>query len=379
MTISYPNIHGLWLRRFCLTLLLASGMFLLCACAGKGSPDEPDDDQALATLALRIAVNLYSTDVSRAAQAPSLNKISGADLDKMHTLRIIILDGNDVVEHNAFIDFSADPTYIDEEETFLVKRNDTKTILFVANEEFVNITLPSGQTMPASDFLNSLSAAAGSIADLGMIRKIILQTADNHSADSPELSINSPMAITAIYNYRIGNAANYHRHFYLHRAAVKFSYTFENKSDSPVTIREIGLNNMAQRQYLFPDADFTNDRQTAFSAYRTPDSSGSTASCHCNLTIPARGSAELPPLYFPEGHNSGSSNPYTIRFIVDDISTGWTPIYWHPEGNDIKSLMTDLPRNTHIMVIASFELGKVTLRYTVCPWMKSEIDIPDFN
>ena len=76
-------------------------------------------------------------------------------------------------------------------------------------------------------------------------------------------------------------------------------------------------------------------------------------------------------------------NPYRIAFTFDERNSGWLPLKWSvPQTPETTELMTDLPRNTHVIVNVTLmpEVPvQFTIDYTICPWTEHEINIPEFN
>lgn len=371
------------------TALIAAiiAMATLAGCSNDDSvqPSAPEDD-GIAILSLKI--NLLqsqpglSSHATRVGEEYESDKWAANDGEKMHTVRVIILNSDGFVEHNSLWDLTSAPDVTATGREFPVTANDTKKIILVANEAYATLTLPDGTKIPAADYFNSFSAAAGSFADLVTLAKITFNTADNKALSGYDGCIASPLSMSAVHEYHIGDPGeNYSATFTIHRAAVKYTYRFTNTDTMSHTIDAVMVNNVASDQYFFPNADYTDDGQYFLSAYRTPADAGARIlRLETALTVKAGETVELSPLYFPEGIVADADNPYSTAFYFDGIFSGWSALKWSmPQTPENLNLMTDLPRNTHVIVNVKFAFAHFAIDYTVCPWNETEVDLPSFN
>lgn len=360
------SIREIWF----IPAVLFACMLIMQSCGSDSEPVPGGTGRSL----LRLHVGL-SSEGTRASEA---DKLPAGDGEKMQSLRVIIIGAGGFSEHNVKWNLSADPDIVHTTKAFDVRSDEKKTIVIVANEEGKTIVLPDGTKADAEEYFSGIDAAAGEKVDVDELRGITFQTADN-STDGKTLD--TPLAITAIHEYYIGTEPQYSASFYIHRAAVKYSYRFVNKSEThDAVINSVLINNVASREYLFPDADFTDATQLFWDAYRTPDASGAELEVPVNVTVKAGETYNMPPVYLPEGHTSTADAPYMTGFRIDGSFLGWQNLQWHiPENTADLTLMTDLPRNTHVIVNVAFNYLDFDISYTICPWVESEIKIPDFN
>lgn len=367
------------------TALLTTGAQ---SCSGDpyGAPDSP------ATTMLTIRVNLAGETASRAMEA---DKEAANNGEKMNTLRVIILDGDMVVEHNSLWTLST-PDVQKTGLRFKVKANDLKTIIFVANEAGTVINIPAtgadGATtytaVDVAEYFGRLNPTVGMKADLDEMRGITMDLERNlHEGTGPGKGkmLRSPLAINDIHTYAIGNAPEYNATFYIGRAAVKYTFRITNNDktqDHRLTSLTIGR--VAPVQYFFQNAVFTDDNHFFWSDYSVPLEAGSAAAVTIpcgDLVLPKNSTTEVGPFYFPEGGRY--ADPYTVGLAVDGPDMGTFPIYWKiPEQlgtSEAGEPMTDLPRNTHVITNITLNYREVNLQYTVCPWQEYDIDIPGFN
>ncbi len=365
---------------------------VICLTSVFSSCKQESDDPAVgndssAILTIRInpgdAMNpAYRTPSTRTGEEYEPDKWPANDKEKMHTVRIMIINSDGIVEHNSLWDLTISPDIVAMGQDYTVSANDTKHIIIIANEATATITLPEGKKTSASDYFKHYVASVGSFVDLSEFKSITYATADNNSGEDYDGCIHGPLAMSAIHEYHIGDSGHYTVTLPIHRAAVKYTYRITNLDNRSHNVDYIKVNNIASRQYFFPDADFTDESQYFHTAYRTPDNSGaSEITLHVNKTVYPGETAELPSFYFPEGTVTGENNPYQTAFAFDGIFTGWRILKWAiPQFPDQTVPMSDLPRNTHVIVNVSFNYSEFFIDYTVCPWnTQDNIIIPPFN
>lgn len=340
----------------CAAALLAAVLTLCASCSRSGDePTPPPSGPGTAMLHIQIAL---ANPAGPSRANPADDPLPADDGEKMQLLRIIILDGNGYAEHNSLWDLRSAPDITAAGQAFPVRANDTKTIIFVANEH-------SECMDGVRDELSGINAAVGEKVDLARLQSLLL--------DAP---VTSPLPISAVYTYHIGPATAYRATFLIHRAAVKYSFRITNNdSDEPHRVDYVAIDNAATTQYLLPDADYTADDQTQWSAYRVPATAGAEQRTYgVNADIAYGNTLELPAIYLPEGRPGTDS--YHAGISVDGNFLGWAEL-----RDENGKPMTDLPRNTHVVIniTLNLEYSDFKINYTVCPWQTEEIDIPDFD
>lgn len=352
-------------------IILAATLAVLTGCSDSGS-DGPAADISV----LHLRIRLGSTSRSRAAgDEYEPDKLPASDSEKMQSLRIIILDKNLRVEHNTLWDLSSAPDVTFVGQDYPVRANEEKKIILVANEAGVGLTLPDGSVMSASDYFRNIDASIGKAVDLTELHQLTMEGGAG--------GIAVPLPMSAIHSYTIGKAQSYSATFYIHRAAVKYTFRFTNADTRSVRrITSVAVNHVASRLFFFPDADFTDTDQLFWSAYRTPaGTSVSDASWEQATDVAPGETAEIGPFYLPEGLSGLTEDPYAIAFSIDGRESGWFDLNWSiPQTPEQTEPMTDLPRNTHVIVNVKLLPDKPFLiNYTICPWNEKTIDIPAFN
>lgn len=366
---------------------LAAVIVMMMACVSCASEKEEPRDSDMAILSIRI--NLANA-VSPAAEMPPTrvgeeyepDKFPANDLEKMHTVRIIIVDSSGTVEHNSLWNLAVSPDVTATGRDFPVSSNEMKRILLVANEAQAMLTLPDGKTVSASEYFQNLKASVGASVDFDQLKSLTHTVELNNSGSEYGECLHGPLAMSAIHEYYIGNRPRYSATFTIHRAAVKYTYRITNLDTKAHNVDYIKADNISSGQYFFPDADFTDETQYFHTAYRTPAGAG-----RREVTLPldsrvgAGETVEFGPFYFPEGTVTSEENPYRTAFSFDGVFTGWRTLEWAmPQTPGLIAAMTDLPRNTHVIVNVAFSFSSFTVDYTVCPWnVHDNIEIPPFN
>ncbi len=358
-------------------LPLAAGIVVMLAaqgCTSHSRADEPDGG-GTAMLSLRIELSNARSASSRTGEEYEPDKLPANDTEKMHTVRVIIADGNGYVEHNSLWDLTQSPDIHAVGQDFPVSAPDTKTIILVANEASATLRDASGATIAAEACFTALNASVGTHVDMEALNALTMMRTDNFAPDSP-------LAMSAIHNYKIRrDSERYEATLTIHRAATKYTYRITNKDPlNSHVISRIGINNVAERQYFFPRAGFTDATQMMWHSYETPDQSGGEIYFTPEVTVAPGQTVEIGPFYLPEGHNTTIDRPYATLMEFDGLNQGWRTIEWSiPQTPSDKEPMTDLPRNTHVIINATLNYTNYELDFTVCPWQEEAIDIPDFN
>lgn len=374
-------------RQIRMTAVIVMAVVISLVHAGCSSDRKEAPERETAVLSIRVTLH---DDVPAGHPGKSPNrageyeadKFSANDMEKMHTLRIIIIGSDNTVEHNTLWDMTGSPGEFVSGGDFPVRAGDMKTILFVANEEGKRVRIQDGTLIPVSDYLGKLSAAVGESVDPDALRKAVIPDSEIVT-DSRTGMLASPLLITGIYRYYIDTDRDrYSATFNIHRTLSKYTFRVTNKSkDKPHKLDFIEIDRVASYCWLFPDAEYQDYLQTILTGYVAADPSPGKINTYTeSATIAPGETREFGPYYLPEGADLGSSGKYSVRFGFEGFSTGWRSLQWFkPEIPGETFPMTDLPRNTHVVVNVKFDLLELDLNYTVCPWETHDIVIPPFN
>lgn len=157
------------------------------------------------------------------------------EYELMHTLRIIIFDQSNNIEHNELFEFE-EGVFEASEQIFKVKKDETKTIYLLANCESI------------------LQNEEISINNLDNVE---LKTAEGWFSGQPQAE-GFLLPATAKYSIHVGDV-NQTEDLWIAHAANKISFEFTNESEEEVTISEWRLTPIAQNSYLIPHITGENE------------------------------------------------------------------------------------------------------------------------
>jgi hypothetical protein len=319
------------------------------------------------------------------------------DMEKLHTLRIIILDGEGKVEVNEIWDLTQAPAIGASGEPFKVKGGDRKTVIFVGNEANTVIRTPGGTECTVSEYFSRLYVGldeAAVTADMDEIRGLILPRDKNSFFGS---NTKVPIPINAIYdNIEIPNTSEVvSRDFWLHRAVAKYTFRIKyDYSDMEVSdlekvrghVESVTVSNVADRQYYFPVAQFGNSfSQYPLQSYTAPSTAESaTQTVGIDKYVALKSTLTITPYYVPEGPVlEAAADPYWVKARINGRDSDRKDIlYGNVENPAVPSPMRDLPRNHHVVVDGTFNDAPdsdFTINISVCKWNEQTIDIPAYN
>lgn len=214
---------------------------LLAVSCSSNDDTPPGAEESRKTLVLRIG----TVGQSRASAVTTPEK------ELMHSLRIIILGRDNRVEHNYHTSFDGMPreNYI---HSILNLPPGQKTIYLVANEESVEYIDKDGSKKPLTEFL-----AAIKLGDTDARDKM------NGLYFEPDYT--QPIPISARHDLFIPVGSDkMERDLYMVRVATKFSVTFLNYRDDPVTIKDFTISSVADQNYLMARL---NEENPMFAGY----------------------------------------------------------------------------------------------------------------
>ena len=304
----------------------------------------------------------------------------------MRTLRVIIANGAGMVEHNLFFDNLGQVSSHTTDKVHVVG-NDRKTIYLIANEEA--FTLEGDVTDPA-ELLGSLTA--GSDIDETAMKNLVLM-ADKHK---PDWNDNSKrlLPITNIEHFNVGEAYEepYSATLYVHRAAVKYTFLFNNETNLPVSLDSIYLRGESDREFLFSvvagsNMDNKEDNMYRPTAYHTPrETKFREVREKIGISIPSKQPGYRIPrsLYFTEGsrlagtHTEGDKiieDVYKVSVVINGVQTPWRKLDWfYPEKPSEIKEMTELPRNTHVVVQFTLTPKGISAVACVQPYAEQKLE-----
>lgn len=382
------GFYGIILSVLCTLPILTGG------CTSAEFTDEPG---AAADGYRNFVVHVELGDAENAASAHSSrspfdnfdNELDkwGISGENMEELRIIIINGSGTVEHNRHFTFNN--AAAGGEYEFRVSDNDEKTILLVANENSYHLDQDglelAGGTQSMSLYFERLRA--GARADLDELRLLTLTLAHN-SPDGRGLSLQTPLPIAGLFTERIAKGVeNVERTYWLHRAAVKYSFRIVNTSSFDHTLESVRIDRIADREFLFPHAQYAVNEygHMALTDYSTP-ATASEQEYETTLPTPLRLPAKMKEavtaiqaFYVPEGLKG--ETPQKVSLMLDGRKLNiWRELKWLMPGETTAQPrpMVDLPRNTHVVVNITVTDDDYSIVAEVQPYSARKLD-PNFG
>lgn len=354
-----------------LLLIMAGG---LTGCSSDGADNPlPAPGDGMCRLVLTVSVNGSGVSTASRAAVPGGFEDFDYEEDKwgikgenIEQLRIIILDGDSNVEYNRIVTTGENAVSAGRYE-FKVKRNDTKTVIFVANEGeyLINVTgmdHTAGAEQRLSTYLDAF--ATGDKLTVEELMKLTVPLENNsQSGDKDRRSFPTPLLITSIHEgIEIGEEKEYFKEFPIHRAAVKYSFRIINCSPFPHKLTGLRIDRIADREYLFPHAEWEKNDNGHFviKSYEVPV--GTAHESQYTATIPPldlpvgmkQAKTACQPIYVPEGFVAEEVQKVSISLDGAELEE-WKDLEWiMPNETTLENVtghpMKDLPRNTHVVV-----------------------------
>lgn len=191
------------------------------------SPSDQTDDH----ITLFIRLGILDSPGTR-AEAP--------DIEKMTTLRIVLLDKEGKVEYNEMIRYG-DP--VTEDEFILIPTvKGMKKLFFIANEE--SVTLEGDLEGDQGQSLTSLVEAYGE-GTAGFEEAV--------QAAYFRLDSEKPLPMTSQYEINAGQPGENNFTFYVVPAATKFTFHITNKrTEAASVVKKISIDKLADVNYVMP-------------------------------------------------------------------------------------------------------------------------------
>lgn len=394
-------------------ILYLISFILLWGCSGSSdAPDEPATDKP-DDMTIRFDISLldipHTNRETRADEESDITYFEPANLDteKIKTLRVIIVDGNNIVEHNRFMNY-VNPV-VNQEMTFKVRNREEKHLYIFGNELTkdswdgngyypLNSLLP-GQEFPKEDII-SLTVKANDnniLFDNEVVgaEKTYIPINEYFTLDLTE-GFNSgvqdalkPTNIDSDPN-TLGSEINpYNFKCFITRAASKFSFraTYDAAKDLPpgstLSIKEIQVKSIGNLEYMLPNEtvylpakgeESSFDHNGRFiTSYEVPAEADNKVISFSakSISFSAENKAEkifTPQLYFAETANDPVSK-YQVRIVTSTTYPNTSSAEeWVSEWADLPNLDT-LPRNTHVVINISLNGVNLDCEVDVVPYI----------
>ena len=373
--------------------------------------DYPIENDAPANKTAMIVLSVATpAATSRAAQ----------DIEMMHSLRVVLLDNNGIVEYNTLENdsniFGSGISELDyaTKIRLIPTTPGVKKIFFIANEETVT-TLGGSTQQSLTDLLNSYPVGSDGF-----------ENAVNNAYFTPDYNNGSKLLLTSSYQITVpesnGHDNIYKHDFWLVHAATKFEFEFNNLRENPITIQNLSISSLANNMFVMakldpheitktynqidyywidwlkmvsedttnnpnlPDNKNVNDKYGWISGYNMPDGTDHTQTA-VNLEplsdIPSGTKSQPLVVYYPESKSiSGDGQEYSLNITVIDTGEGVEEPRKDFENLKLENVKA-LFRNTHVKVtvtISNKDLETaIELQIGICPWVDEDIYIPPFD
>lgn len=346
--------------------------------------------------------------------------------ERMHSLRVVLLNEEGKVEYNEFYNEESDNKFGGDglqeykpEDGRLIFITDfgKKKIFFIANEESVTtVNGVTGQSL--TNVLESYEEGAEGFAE-----------AMNDLYFTPDFNKN--LVLSSFYEFDFNPTdSNKTKKFWLVYAASKFDFTFVNNRASNISIEELSVNSVADDMYLManldgeektktlsdgregywidwlaevceatnehpelPDNEKENDRYKWIHKYYLPANDQVDShekidikekiepSDAGNWVIEANAQLNLPVVYCSESKYAYDESKNRQNYTIDiKLSDGTNEKEWKTQPLD--NLHT-LFRHTHAKVTVTINGTpddiELELEIGICPWVEETIEIPTFD
>ena len=283
------------------------------------------------------------------------------DGEKMQTLRIVIVRPDGSIEHNRLLDFSATAkgAYTSVSDVvFEVIGGERKKIYLFANENARKAAAAEGVTESVVQYDLASLAVGGTFPEQELSDLRISLNSDTDELPGSALPMSECHTIDM-------PASDYHTDLYITRAAVKFSYLFDNQSGKSYELSSLTISKASSIEYYLPRVSYAGDPLAgdySVSGFEVPNTGNNNYYLYkkpLGKTITAEGDdgsgvTALEPFYLLEGKylDSSDSRNYSMSVTLD----GTQYSAYFPD-------VASLPRNTHVVVVIT--IGTYGLNWSV--------------
>lgn len=331
-------------------LSILSICFLLTGCVLYNGKEEKGESFVRLKLDIEVS-NLPSSPKTKGYEDPE------SENEMMNTLRIIVVRESGIVEHNTYLNFTK-PNLSLKNKEYKVVGGEKKKIWLIANEGNDKVTYNFSNLKPGTEFPESEVNDA-----------LITMTENNDE-------ITGIIPMTACHEVDMP-LEDYETELFIIRAATKFTYIITNNTSNPLYFSKLKISKGASKEYLFP-------RITSSSAWGDYTDGGTTVTVpdgmlienyevpmvgnneyyefqkDYSISVPVRSEVKIDPFFLLEGKytdgNSDGKN-YSTALTINGLEySGFLPD------------LSQLPRNTHAVVRATFNAISVDVTVEVLPY-----------
>lgn len=296
------------------------------------------------------------------------------DGEKIQTLRIVIVHEDGTIEHNRYMDFQR--AYMDVSDvTFKVTGPETKMVYLFVNENSVKEG-PNGTSVKTVNYdFDNLSV--GSVFPSTEISELQIKLNDSYEtlpcATSP---LTSALPMSECHTV-VMPAEDHHVDLYVTRAAVKFTYIFDNQTSKAYSLSQLTVSKGSSIEYYLPRITYTGNpfgSDFSVSDYVVPNTGDNNNYYVFNrfiagapsITLEASSVETLDSFYFLEGkyddpNGVTDENGKKLNYSMSATLNGIKYESYFPD-------VPWLPRNTHVVAVITIKEHKVTWAVDVYPY-----------
>lgn len=334
---------------------------------------------------LTISVSVSNTPGIPITNAPESKAVIDAskyigpahDGEKIQTLRIVIVRPDGTIEHNRYMDFqgAVKKAYMEVADiAFKVVGPEQKKVYLFVNENSVKKDMTGAETKIVNYDFNTLEVGkqfpADEIADLKIS---LFDSYDTIPCEEHLATASLPMSECHTVQMP---AMDHHVDLYVTRAAVKFTYIFDNQTSQSYSLSQMTISKGSRLEYYMPQITYTGDPFTndfAVENYTVPNINnndyyifGRFAPGDGSLELSAGDVTRLQSFYLLEGkyedpEKVADSNGKQLNYSMSATLDGVVYESYFPD-------VPWLPRNTHVVVVITISNHNVEWTVDVYPY-----------
>lgn len=332
-----------------------------------------DPDGILSELTISVTVSdtpgtpLSHSNLTRAEINPSDYLDAAHDGEMIQTLRIMILrpqtiNGADTVwkvEHNRYMDLyeATSKAYMEVGGiNFKVYGPEMKKVYLFVNENAVKPS-PSGSGTVKLVNYDFSSLAPGDVFPQEKINGLTISL-----NESNEEVPSAALPMSECHTFKMP-ASDFRKDLFVTRAATKFTYIFDNRSNTDLELSSLTISKSSRKEYYIPRFNYTGDPLSGnytFDNYEVPNIDNNDyyvfkKSFGESVTLPASTVKRLEQSIYllegkytdPDGKTDSEGNLLNYSMSVNIGGTS--------EFSDYFPDVKQLPRNTHVVVVITFK------------------------
>lgn len=334
---------------------------------------------------LTISVSVSNTPGAPVTKAPeSRADINVSDYigpahdgEKIQTLRIVIVRPDGTIEHNRYMDFqgSLNKAYMEVSDiAFKVVGPEQKNVYLFVNENSVKEDITGAETKIVNYDFNTLEVGKQfPKAQIAALKISLFDSYDTIPCEERLATASLPMSECHTVQMP---AKDHHVDLYVTRAAVKFTYLFDNQTSQSYSLSQLTINKGSRLEFYMPQITYTGDPFTnAFSVenYTVPNINNNDyyifkrfASDAQSLELPAGALTPMQSFYLLEGKYEDSEkvmdeNGKQLNYSMSATLNGIVHESYFPD-------VPWLPRNTHVVTVITISDHDVKWTVDVYPY-----------